>query len=383
MTSRANKLCAAGRLIPFGFLGMLPLLLAVEWGLERRSIADTPWGIWAWRHTSGAVGREAPGCDLLCFGDSLVKLGVLPAVLRERLGVRAYNFAICAGGAPASYFMLRRALDAGAKPWAVVVNYKPGMLAGRPRDFQRNWPELLTLREALELAWTAHDAEFFARYSLAALFTSVRTSHDLRTNLILAFLGRGSFLRDDTLRYAHNWDANSGAQATCPNADFRGDVDAAMQKHFMSQVFWCNPINRLYVRKFLALAQARGITVFWLLPPMSPAVQRERERTGAEAAHVRFVRKFCEEFPNLVVADGRSCGYDNSVFVDPLHLDSRGARALTTDLADLMTRFRHGPGNAPRWIEMPSYRRSTSQIALEEIEDAGVVHKRKSRGLLR
>ena len=39
---------------------------------------------------------------VICFGDSLVKLGIVPAVIEGRLGRRAYNLSACAGQAPAT-----------------------------------------------------------------------------------------------------------------------------------------------------------------------------------------------------------------------------------------------------------------------------------------
>src|SRR5262249_35519035 len=110
--------------IPWGLLGMVGLIIAVESFVARHDLDFTPWGSAAWSASPEAARREAPSCEVLCFGDSLVKLGVLPRVIEGVTGKRAYNLSICAAQAPASYFLLRRGLEAGAKPSAILVDYK-------------------------------------------------------------------------------------------------------------------------------------------------------------------------------------------------------------------------------------------------------------------
>ena len=46
-----------------------------------------------WQKTGRNVRHEAPRSEVLCFGDSLVKVGVAPRVLEHRLGKRVFNFA--------------------------------------------------------------------------------------------------------------------------------------------------------------------------------------------------------------------------------------------------------------------------------------------------
>jgi len=110
-----------------------------------------PGGLAAWSACSGVAGRRvlpgAPGSppaqcasarpidspgggrrtrrvahDVLCFGDSQMKFGIAPHVVAARTGRPAYNLAIVGGQPPASYFLLRRALEAGARPSAVLFD---------------------------------------------------------------------------------------------------------------------------------------------------------------------------------------------------------------------------------------------------------------------
>ena len=81
-----------------------------------------------------------------------------------------------------------------------------------------------------------------------------------------------------------------------------------------------------YVGAFLDLAARRGITVFWLLPPTSPAYQALREQGGRDARYTAFVRATQARYPNVVVIDGRHSGYGREVFIDATHLNRLGAR---------------------------------------------------------
>ena len=78
-----------------------------------------------WAYGGRAASRRAPDAEILCFGDSMIKFGMAPRVLEDRLGRRAFNLALYAGSPTASYFLLRRPLESGAKPAAVLVDFQP------------------------------------------------------------------------------------------------------------------------------------------------------------------------------------------------------------------------------------------------------------------
>ena len=71
----------------------------------------------------------------------------------------------------------------GARPSAVVVDYKPRFLRCDPRDFIRPWSKSLDLVEGCELALTAGDAGFFATYLAGRLVPSARARHEIRSSL--------------------------------------------------------------------------------------------------------------------------------------------------------------------------------------------------------
>ena len=110
----------AGWRPPWGFLGMLGLVMAIEWTLAGHDLDFTaPWH-WDWRVIGKAATRpdRVKDKELLFFGDSLVKFGLMPKVIQQGTGKTAYNFALHTGQTSSSYFMLRRTLRAGARPSA-------------------------------------------------------------------------------------------------------------------------------------------------------------------------------------------------------------------------------------------------------------------------
>src|SRR5262249_28136550 len=121
--------------VPAGLLGAIALMVAVELALAhdpfRFGLPD--WGDWA-RAGRAARGAAREG-EVLCFGDSTAKAGLQPRVLAWRLGRPVRSFAVAAGSPAASYFLLRRALDSGARPSAILVDLHPGLICDDPRTY--------------------------------------------------------------------------------------------------------------------------------------------------------------------------------------------------------------------------------------------------------
>jgi hypothetical protein len=113
-------------------------------------------------------------------------------------------------------------------------------------------------------------------------------------------------------------------------------------------------VNAAYVRRFLELAAANGVTVYWLIPPVHPAVQASGEASGFDDRYVAFVKQQQERFPGLVVLDGRHANYDPAVFLDADHLGREGAYALSQDLGGLFRRLRRETP-PDRWVSLPRY----------------------------
>ena len=141
-------------------------------------------------------------------------------------------------------------------------------------------------------------------------------------------------------------------------------------KYLAPDTWTPDPVVATYLDRFFAWPESRGIPVFWLIPPMVPALQaRHHEQAGIDVAYTRFARRVQERFPNLVVIDGRYASYPPSVFIDPTHLDCQGAAVFSDDLAPIIGRHLALPiGSALGFLA--AFRERPPGIALEDVEQS-------------
>ncbi len=356
------------RRLPAGLLGALALVVLFEATVASRDRHATDAAL-CWRETARAAESKATGCDLLLFGDSLVKFGVLPRVLEASGGSRAYNLALHAGPIPASYFLLRRALDAGARPRAVVLDAMSHQLTADPNDptLARGWAELASPRDLADLAWSLGDLNFFSRGLLGQLLPSVRARHELRANFLARLEGRSWSLSHWFRVLRRNWIANQGAQPHVPRTS---PVVVDPNHGGLFPDHWRpTPLNVTYLRRFCRLAAEHGATVYWLIPPLHPDVQIRRARLHLDDAYNTFVRDEIQRLPHVMILDARRASYDEGVFRDAVHLDRRGAQALSQSVAVALGAPN---GNAARWRELPLVSGEWPPALVEDMEQTRV-----------
>ncbi len=366
----------ARRRFPSGLAGMLALVVCVEAVISGHAqTLRHPWA-WDWFLAEKAARREVADSRVLCFGDSLMKFAVAPEALERSGAGKAYNLAVGVGQVPGSYFLLRRALESGAKPEAVVIDAIPHMLSAKPEANASLWPELMTYRDCLELSWRARDAQFFAWTGLAKLLPSVRERFEIRGAITRALNDQPSPVADIMKAFVRNWTVNRGAQMTRRPAITPPDEVAAWLPSILPATWEATPLNAEYLRRFFALARSRGIRTYWLLPPFDPLVQSLREVRGLDANYVAFIRSIQAEFPEVVVLDARHCGYNTTEHIDPIHLDVRGASSLSRDLGAIL---REDPSTLARWLRMPPFRDASAEVALEDVDQsAGIIMQQKT-----
>jgi hypothetical protein len=364
---------------PWGAIGMVVLLVICESFVARCCDGFADPAAMDWNQGRKRAAKDARAARVLCFGDSQVKLGVVPRVIQDRTGLRSYNLALIGGQPLSSYYLLRRALAGGARPAAIVVDFLPPLLAMDLKRNHRNIPELLTLGESAELAWEEQSADAFFLRSIEMLIPSVKTRNDLRAVLMLALQGKPAVERGDP-SYRRNWRTNQGAMLL-PAYTFTEDPELWYRVNY-PEPWTCSPLHAAYVRRFLDLAFARGIAVYWLLHPIGPEAQEYCEARGQEARVEQFVRAAVERYSNLIVVDGRHSGYRNSEFVDTVHLHARTAAVLSESLADVLVRPPGRSSKEPRWVTLPHYPGRPSDVPLETLaesrqilERAGVIRR--------
>lgn len=358
--------------VPAGLLGMLGLVLLIEACVGRWYPLQGYHVRLDWRLTASRAVREAVRSEVLCLGDSQVKLGVQPRVVESELGRPVTNLAIIGGQAPSSYFLLRRALRAGAKPKAVVVDFFPSLFNADLAFNTEQWPTLLALPEAVELFGAARDSSLFAQWAARRTIRSYDRRDRIRQNIMIALNGQHWGANMEGFALGRNTNVNRGALVGEQNPRNRDDITslAAWQRPVP---FDCQPVHALYVRKFLELASAHHIRVFWVLTPCIPSWQAETEQRDPEGQFERAVRQMAGSFPLVQVIDARHAGYRHDVFRDPTHLDHRGAYTFSADLAALMKHELQTELPADRWLVMPSYREQPRPIDLEDMAESRVL----------
>jgi hypothetical protein len=370
---------SATRSVPGGLLGLVFLVVLGESFVSRhRLVFEDPTGL-NWREATRAAESESSSSGILCLGDSMVLNGVAPAVLETSAGMRAYNLALGRGPVPASYFLLRRAIRAGARPRAVIVDFAPFGLSGAQVERQAShlWAQVLSPADCLELSWNERDASFFAAVMTHRYLPSSRNRDAIRANISTAFQG-GSSQKGTAITFVKNWRANRGAMIheITPQAQWTDDEMASL---FYPKTWSCTASNKQYVDRFLRLAAKNRIAVFLLLPPFEPRIHAKRHEIGLEQAYSGFARSLQARFANLVVVDARRSGYDSSAHLDPIHLHRRGATSLSHDLGEIVSASLASTLNGPRWVELPAFRELPFDRTVQDLGDTRVALEHASK----
>ncbi|MFI5455110.1 MAG: hypothetical protein ACHRXM_06625 [Isosphaerales bacterium] len=361
--------------MPWGVAGMVGLILAVEcWVARNRLDFSDPVSL-SWRFSAEAATTRAPGCDVVCLGDSLVKHGLFPALIERETGRRAVNLSAARGPTLMSYFLFRRALDAGARPSAVILNAKPAVLIGGPDYDARYWQEVLTLREGLELLQMTRRVPFMVSTLLGRLLPSFRSRLEVRSNLLAALRGETDPLHAINRVLWRNWTVNAGANVTAANSPYQGEVAPEVERQLHTSRFHVERTNAEAIERLLKLAEKRKIPVFWLMAPLSPNLQALRDRSGAEAKYEQFVRTIQVRYPQVMtVLDARRAAYPPKLFIDATHLSGGGGIALSRSIATAIGRelSRTQSTTSGSWIALdpPSDRPAGFEASIEDLEES-------------
>lgn len=325
---------------------MVVLIVAVESAVSRRwqDLSD-PVSL-NWKFADRGARTEAAGCEVLFLGDSLVKHGLVPSVVQRESGLRGVNLSAARAPTLLTYFVLRRALESGAKPAAIVIDTKPAVLMGGVDYNAHYWPAALSPRECLELGRIAHKGTLALAVLTARLLPSLQARLEVRSRIETALTQAPDRMREINRVLLRNWTVNGGANVAMLDSPYRGEVSPEIQDRLHPDRWYVDPANAAGLDALLELADQRGIRVYWLLTPISPGLQDWRERSGSEAKFEQFVRSYSERYPKTVsVLDARRMARDASLYVDATHLSGRGAIVLSRAIGGIL---KAGRGNHPQ-----------------------------------
>jgi hypothetical protein len=357
---------------------MIGLILAVETFTGRNWLDFSDPASLSWQYSMRAARQATSGCAVLCLGDSLVKHGLAPSVMEATSACRTLNLAAARCPTPMTYFLLRRALDSGAQPRAIVFDVKPAVLIGGLDWNLRYWQEVVSLREAIELFQWTKRGRFLTLTLAGRLLPSLRSRLELRSNLMAALRGEVDQLHQINRILWRNWSVNQGANIASSNSSYTGEVTPEVAERLHAGRFYVDRVNAEAIDRILRLAGERKIPAFWLLPPLSPALQSLRDQSGAEAAYEKLVMFYQSRYRhNLTVLDGRHAGYAPDFFVDATHLNGRGTVALSGAVAAVLVSEldRGGRTDTPRWINLAGPQASLADLEfpLEDLERSKAV----------
>lgn len=373
---------AGWRSLPWGLVGALVLIVGVERTISRKIASVTTEVASCWSFAAKAASHEAAQSEILGFGDSLMKYGFQPKVIEARTGRTAYNLAAYGGPPSRDYLLLKRVLDAGGKPSALVVCFQVVHMGSGPRFHVRHFAESVTPAEALDLTWSSRDPGLFAWMMLSRVVPSIRTRFEIRGNVMTALNQQGIDWTSLYYPFRRNWHRARGAHVH-PEEPHAPDDDAVAKAraaelysgHF-ADLSAQHPVHEDYIRRFLDLAEERKIPVIWLMPPMLPALEERQKDVGLADLTTALAKRMRDAYPNLIVVDGRGQGYNAGAFCpDAVHLNRRGATALSRDLAELIRGRLGEPSSTSSWVSLPSYRPGTMDLDLEDLTRSRLVLK--------
>ena len=313
-------------------LGMVALVAMIEVGIGAWPDLADPVAL-EWRYGAKAIAKRARQAEIFCLGDSLIKFGISPLALERHLGRRVSLHAVPAAPAATSYFALRSAIDSGARPRVVVVDYAPFLLLPGYRLNHQFLPEVAGLEDCLDLAWTGPDGGLGGSLALARLVPSVRHRDGLRTR-VAKHLG---------------WSAARPPRTRRPDLWLPGENEAVFDSFYPTD-WQPGADHQRYIERLLSLAAVHGATVVWLLPPIGDPIRSEWDKLGLTARYRAFVASVQARFPNLVVLDAHDLPTPKIDRLDPLHLNPAGAEAFTARLATFLNPDHLA--NGPRMIDL-------------------------------
>jgi len=369
-----------GRSLPWGLIGMLGLILSVEHVVIRHDLDLIGTVSLNWRYAGRAAASRARDCKILCLGSSIVKMGIGARMIQAGTGKRTFNLAMSAASLPANFYVLRRAIEAGARPDAVLIDcLENGLEPFQVHGNLRNYPELLTVGEIFDIAWQTRDSEFLALMILSRALPSLKDRFEIRNNVLAYFRGQNASSALAGYLARRNWEANHGMWAIPRNPAFEAmhPEEAVPSPPQASSRATGAPRSLLgnYTKRFLDLAAANQIRVFYLLAPLPPHTRLSWDQSGANLEHSRLAADIQAYSSNVIVIEGRYSGYGIDAFYDDVHLNTQGATALSTEVASIMKQYLGQPRPEGSRVTLPPYHARGADPWLEDTIQTGVVLK--------
>lgn len=317
---------------PMGAVGMVFLVAIMEFviaGTARFTSEKSA----SWSFASRAAARDAIDADVIILGDSMVKFGVLPPVIEARNRGRAFNLALFDGPPLASLALLEQLTANGAQPRALVINLMPHQLARDVLDRKHSgmWRLLMDFATSCRLAWRFQSPGLPLDVVWSSAFPSLAARDGIRASIEAALIQKERSTQAVINVYTNNWKSNQGAHLLAERSE-PGRFSKLNHELFPSD--WRpDRANLAIISEILNTARQRNIQVFWLISPLHPEAEQALLECGVTSRYSALIASFQRSFPELTVLDARSIGIEAEDFVDAVHLDRKGAIALSESIS--------------------------------------------------
>jgi hypothetical protein len=361
---------------------MIALVFLLEREFTRYELRFSSVPRLGWKFSANALRTDVKRAEILCLGSSLIKFGLAPSILENETGRSALNISVPAGKLSSTYYVLKRALDAGAHPTAVIMDGFDLPILATDREERhvaiwsslREWSELLTIPECFELALRARDPWFVAESALFKTLTSFKCRSEVQTSINIV-VSKGVIPVADSLWTAlRNWNFNKGAFVLCSNLEKYPDAAQAetprpaVAGELKSGSWVENRLARYYAHRLLNLAAARKVQVFLVLPPLPSLMLAGQDFNGFSLYYKRRAARWMERYPNLTVIDGRDSEYDPTAFCDDLHMTYKGVVTFSRDLGTIVAARLGSSAVGTRWIALPKYEYRPPDVFVEDLD---------------
>lgn len=261
--------------------------------------------------------------DWQIMGDSVAAGGIKPELMAPHLApqTNVVNLALSGSGPEFTYFILQREIAAGVAPKAIL--YAPS-----PHTFGSQRTALLvgayaTWSEVAEIA-AARIEPFEALYGIVCRF-----SYSLRHREQLAEVLKGRRMPEG-IEPAQPQTAKTenGSNPETSNDSGEDRFPASRINQMYRKQFDTSEFNLFFARKFLALAQAKQIPVYWTTMPVLKVVQESRKPLNYEADYLAFVDGLQKQY-HLNLVTNPVPVMAPRYFKDYLHLNEEGATQFT------------------------------------------------------
>ena len=271
--------------------------------------------------------------DVIALGDCYLTVGYIPSLLKEKTGLSGYNFSTnqrCT--VLSACAMLNNYLGTCAKkPQYILVAFIPSSI-GLTKEFiieamPNHYPSFYDIRRGCRLTLIK---EFGLEVGLRLLLPSLNYQQRIKD-----FLSQRSLYSKRTFEQVDNFiESVNTENGYYPYRvdDIYNEWETENQENQKPLVV--SSLFSGYFAKMLDLAKIHGIKVIYILPALPPDILAVYKKSRGIEKIIIFLKNLQKDYPNLLVADPQHLMTEREMFVDKIHLNGKGARILTTFIAD-------------------------------------------------